>query len=412
MNLISTLFGRRGNTYPLRDLNAKNIVAGSVAGLLALTGPPILILEAAANGNFTMEQTVLWVFATFVFGGLYSIFVPLYYRVPVVGAQTLTGIAFLITVTSEFSFSELVGAYIFSGLLMFAVGYFGAFAKVISYIPKEIISAMLAGMIAKFMINFVLSINDLPLIGLFSLISYFVFMKWMKRVPPIAGALIVGLILLFLTEPLTKGEQTLSFVIPYIQVPEVNVISFIAVSIPLALLILSNDAAVGIAALKQNNFNPPVNQIVSLSGIFSMLAGVFGGQSANSAGVMSAICSDDDAGPKEKRYMGAVVTGVQSIIIGVFAWKLLPFVQSLPQAFVAMVIGFGLLIVFGNSLQQGFSNPNYRVSSALAFIIAASGISISLISAPIWAMLIGTIVARFIESEKPEQQVKGEREAV
>ena len=39
--------------HPFLDLNPRNITAGIVAALLAITGPPALILEAAAKGNLS-----------------------------------------------------------------------------------------------------------------------------------------------------------------------------------------------------------------------------------------------------------------------------------------------------------------------------------------------------------------------
>jgi benzoate membrane transport protein len=243
--------GRRGRTY-FRDLNQKNIAAGLVSGLLAITGPPALILEAAANGNFTTTQTILWMFSVYVFGGVFSILIPLYYRMPIVGAHSITGVAFLATVTSQFSYHELIGAYIVSGLLLLCIGYLGAFSKLINYVPKEIIAAMLAGMITKYMINFINAISQLIIIGVVSLIAFFVFSKWFKRVPPIVAAIITGFILLLLTQPINSTGLTTSFVLPYIQQPDFNVLSFLSVSIPLALLILSNDAAVGIGALEMS----------------------------------------------------------------------------------------------------------------------------------------------------------------
>ncbi len=406
MGIVRALFGKRGETYPLRDLNTKNTAAGAVSGLMALTGPPVLILQAASNGGYSLEQAVLWVFATFVFGGLFGIVIPLYYRTPIVGAQTLTGLAFLTTVTPQFSYNELIGAFIVSGLLMLFVGYFGVFSKLVSYVPREIISAMLAGMVVKFMVNLIISIQQLLLVGLASLVAFFVLMKWFKRIPPIIGALCAGFFVLFLTEPLGQSQLTLSFVMPQLQMPEFTLVSIIGVSLPLALLILSNDAAVGIAALQQNKFSPNVNQIISWSGIFSIVTGFFGGQSANIAGMMSAICSDDEAGPKEKRYMGAVVAGVMIIFIGIFAWKILPFIDALPQTFISMFVGFSLLAVFGNSLSGGFSNPSYRTSAALAFAISASNITVLHISAPIWALVVGTLVARLVEGVSVQQSVQ------
>jgi benzoate membrane transport protein len=258
---------------------------------------------------------------------------------------------------------------------------------------------MLAGMITKYMVNFALSITQLPLIGGISLLAFFIFSKWNKRIPPMVAGIVTGTILLLLTQPLDSiGVGISSFVVPTLQLPKFNALSFLSVSIPLALLILSNDAAVGLGAIEQNGYRPPVNRVISLSGIFSIITSFFGGQSANVAGMMSAICSDKGAGPKEKRYMGAVVSGLIILLFGLFSWKLVPVIQVLPKPFVAILVGFALLGVFGNSLTVGFSRPTMKLSAAFAFVIALSNISILNISAPVWSLLVGALIARFLEN--------------
>ncbi|SDH21455.1 benzoate/H(+) symporter BenE family transporter [Desulfosporosinus hippei] len=381
----------------LADLNHKNVAAGIASGLLAVTGPPVIILEAASKGNFTLTQTILWMFSVYVFGGIYSIWIPLYYRMPIVGAHSITGVAFLATVTAQFSYQQLIGTYIISGVLMLVVGYLGVFSKLIDYVPKQIISVMLAGMITKYMVSFVSSIHQLPIVGGIAIVVYLIFNKRKKFVPPMVAAILAGFIMLLLTQPLSVDILSAGFVVPRVQIPEFDYLSFLSVSLPLALLILSNDAAVGIGALEQNNYRPPVNRIVTLSGAFSIITSFFGGQSANVAGMMTAICSDEEAGPHESRYMGAVVSGIIIIIFGLFSWRLVPWIQALPAGFVSIVVGIALLGVFGNSLAVGFSKPSMKLSTAFTFIIAVSNFSIVNISSPVWALVVGTIIARYVE---------------
>jgi benzoate membrane transport protein len=203
-----------------KDLDYRNITAGIASGLVAITGPPTLILEATSNGNFTTTQTILWMFAVYVFGGIFSILIPLYYRMPIVGAHSITGVAFLTTVTAQFSYHQLIGSYLFAGLLMLLIGYLGIFSKLLEYVPKQIIAVMLAGMITKYMVNFVTSILQLPLIGGISILSYLVFSKFRTRIPPKVAAVATGLFLLILTQPFNSSGLTSSFIVPTLQLPE------------------------------------------------------------------------------------------------------------------------------------------------------------------------------------------------
>ena len=395
---IST--NRKENLNPLRDINQRNIAAGIVASLLAITGPPAMILEAAAKGNFTTFQIIQWLFAVYVGGGIFSIIMPLRYRIPIVGAHSITGVAFLATVTNQLTYPELIGAYIFSGLLMLFVGYGGIFSKLLDYVPKEIISAMMAGMITKYMANYILSTSQLLLVGSGSLLVFLFFSKKNRRIPPMIAAVITGVVLLLLTYPIHSNGMSTEFVFPQLQTPGFSVTSFLSVALPLALLILSNDCAVGLGALEQNDYLPPVNRIVSLSGIFSIITGFFGGQSANIGGMMTAICAGEEAGPREQRYMGAVVSGCIILIFGLFSWKFVPWIQALPSSFIAILIGFSLLGVFVNSLQISFSKPTMKLSTAFAFMIALANITVFNVSAPVWSLLLGTLIARHVENRQ------------
>ncbi len=394
--------------FPINDLNPQNMASGMIAGIFIITGPSILILEAAANGGFTDFQTSLWMFSVYVFGGLFGIFLPLHYKIPIVGGHSLTGVAFLVTVTPQFTFHQLIGAYLISGVLMFLIGALGVFSKFIQLVPKEIISAMLAGMIMKYMVNFIISTNQLWLIGSLSLITFFIFSKWKTRIPPVIAAIVVGFIIMLVFYPMKIVDSSIGFLVPQIQIPEFNVVSFLSVSIPLALLILSNDAAVAIGGLQEKNYQTPINKLISLSGIFTVITSFFGGQSANTAGMATVICSGEEAGPKEKRYMGAVVAGVLLFIFGLCSWKLIPFIQALPKEFIAIIVGFSLIGVFGNSLYQSFSKESMKTSTAFAFIIAFSNISIMSISAPVISLLVGAFIARFVELNKAKITSKAE----
>lgn len=385
----------------LKDLNYQNVAAGLIAGIFVITGPTALILEASSSGNFEITQTVLWVFAVYVFSGFYGIILPLYYRIPITGGHTLTGVAFLATTTSHFTYHELIGAFIVSGLLMFLVGIVGFFSKLINIIPKEVISAMLAGMITKYMVDFIISVQQLLSVGIITVTTFLILTKWKTKTPPVIGAISIGFIILFLTTTLVGNNWAINMILPQPILPQFNLLSFLSVSIPLAVLILSNDTAVALGALNQNKYKVPVNQIITSSGLFSIITSFFGGQSANIAGMATVICSDSEAGPKEKRYMGSVVAGILLLLFGVFSWKLIPLIQTFPKEFISIIVGLSLIGVFGNSLNQSFSTQSLKLSTTIAFIIALSNITIASISGPVWSLLVGTLIARFVEVEKP-----------
>jgi benzoate membrane transport protein len=105
--------------------------------------------------------------------------------------------------------------------------------------------------------------------------------------------------------------------------------------------------------------------------------------------------------------MGAVVTGVL-LVFGLFSWKLVPLIKALPKEFISIIVGFSLLGVFGISLYQSFSRESLKVSAGFAFIIALSNITTLNISAPIWSLLVGAFIARYIENNTVRELGKTE----
>ncbi|MCM3766905.1 benzoate/H(+) symporter BenE family transporter [Neobacillus niacini] len=383
-----------------QGLNSQNVSSGLISSTLVMTGPAIIILEAAAAGQFSAQQTINWMFAVYVFGGLFGIIMPLVFRTPITGGHSITGVAFLATVTSQFTYSQLIGGYIVSGLLIFLIGISGLFTKIMNWVPKEVIAAMLAGLVTSYVVRIVPSLKEMPWVGGAALISFILATKYSKRLPPIMAAVVTAFVVLLFTVDLHITTAAIAFSLPALQTPEFSWMGVVTIAIPLAMLVLSNDAAPGIGALKSSHFEPQTSKVITFSGIFSMFAGLFGGQSANIAGMMTTICAGPDAGPKPKRYIASIVSGIVILIFGIFAWKIVPFIQSLPQAFVSMLAGFALIGALQSSLQMAFSEARYRLSALSAFVIALSNVSFLQISSPVWALLFGAMIARSVENKE------------
>ncbi|WP_080846058.1 benzoate/H(+) symporter BenE family transporter [Cytobacillus gottheilii] len=389
---------KRGTRKPfIQDISSKNVSSGLISFTLIMTGPALMILQAAEAGQFTNQQTINWIFSVYFFGGLFGILLPFIFRIPITGAHSISGVAFLVTVTPYVTYEQLIGGYVISGLLIAMVGFSGVFTKIMKWVPKEVIAAMLAGLVANYVLQIVHNIKLLPIVGSAALVTFFISTRFSKRIPAVLITVIVAFISLFLTEDLHIALNDLPFTIPSIQMPDFSWTSILTIALPLALLILSNDVAAGIGALESSEYDPPIQKVVSFSGIFSVIASFFGGQSANIGGMMTAICSNEAAGEKPKRYIASMVSGLLTILFGIFAWKIVPFIQSLPQSFVAMLAGFSLIGVLLSSLQLGFSERKYQLSAVFAFAIALSNVSFFHISAPVWGLIVGAIIAKTVE---------------
>ncbi|MFC6603477.1 benzoate/H(+) symporter BenE family transporter [Ectobacillus funiculus] len=115
-----------GKNDLLANITAQNVSSGLISSTLVMTGPAIIIVEAATSSHFTAQQTINWMFAVYFFGGLFGILMPLAFRIPITGGHSITGVAFLATVTSHFTYPQLIGGYVISGLLIFLIGISGS----------------------------------------------------------------------------------------------------------------------------------------------------------------------------------------------------------------------------------------------------------------------------------------------
>ena len=381
----------------LNDINRDNISGGLMTGMLGIIGPPVMVIEAANAGMFSHEQTITWFYGVHFFGALLGMIMSIYYRMPIVGAHSLTGVAFLVTVTPYFTFEELVGSYIITALIIMTFGLSGIFKKVMSWIPREIIAAMLAGIISSYVFGLIPAVVDMPIIGITAIVAFFIFRKWDLRIPPMLAGVFTAVIMYFVLNNFDFSALGTTPVAPTFTTPEFSISAIISVTLPLTLLILSNDATPAIGALESNGYKVPINNILTVSGITSLGATIFGGQSANVGGMMTTIASDHASGEKSTRYVASVISSIIMLIFAIFAWALVPLMFDLPASLMAILTGFVLIGVFASTLRRSFSNPKYTMSVIFTFIIAASGVTYFYISAPIWAMLIGTLVAKFIE---------------
>ena len=180
----------------LRDLpryvTASTVSAGLVAALLGVTGPVILLIQAATAAGLTPEQLSSWVFAVLVGGGTASLVLALVYRQPICGAFSIAGAALLVTTLPRYSLAEAVGAYLVSGLLLAALGLTGWFGRAMARIPPEIVSGMLAGVLFRFGVGIFTPLGAEPLLVLAMVLAFLALQRLGWRTSTL-GALLVGM---------------------------------------------------------------------------------------------------------------------------------------------------------------------------------------------------------------------------
>lgn len=381
-----------------KNIDLKTISTGTVAAIIACTGPLLIIITASQNGNLSMQQTVSWIFAIYFVAGIIGILMPLLYKMPIAGAYSVPSAVLMTQAITQFSFSEVIGAYLMAGLFIFLIGYFGWFETIINWLPTEIVMAMIAGSMIHFATDMMQATLIVPIVGIVALLTYFLCAKYISFIPPIVGALFVSMLFIpFYSD--TSSNFSFHFQLPSFFVPSFSIQTIFAISIPITIMLLGTEAVQGFSMLKNAGYDPPVNKVTMVSGIGTMIAGTMGGHSACIAGIMTALCSSKETGPKEKRYIAAFFSGVLLCIFGLFASITFSLILLIPIAIIKIIAGLALLNFLLSTFQQSFRSGEFQMGAFFAFIIAMSGIHFYGISSTFWALVGGICISLFLEKQ-------------
>ncbi|WP_312854416.1 benzoate/H(+) symporter BenE family transporter [Paludibacterium denitrificans] len=139
---------------------------------------------------------------------------------------------------------------------------------------------------------------------------------------------------------------------------------------------------------------------MTVLGATSMLTAPFGSHGVVLAAITAAICTGTEAHPDpQRRYMAGVVCGVLYILLGLVGGALAGLILSLPKALVVTAAGLALFGTLASSLTSALTDAAHREAALLTFVVAASGITIGGLGAPLWAMLAGGTVSFLLHSK-------------
>lgn len=383
-----------------RSLNAHTISAGLLAAIFGMTGPCMVVINSAMGAGYSTEFTISWLMAIYLGGGLLGFVLALKYKVPVAGAYSIPAAVMLSTTLVNYTPAQAVGAYVLAGVLLLVLGASGIIGRIMAWLPLPIVMAMIAGAMIRFGVGIVLSVEKMPIACGVALAAFLLSSRFLKKVPPIVPALVagVGLAAVMGDFKFAASEITMSGL--QFVMPEFTVSGFLAIGLPVALLVIGADSAQASGAMKAANYEVPINGIVTLSGLATLIMSFFGAHSVSVAGPMSAINASDAAGPnKEGRYAASVVTAICFCAFGVLAPLVMGFMQQVPASLVAIVAGLAMIGVLIQAFNMGFSTGKYKIGAFFSLVIAMSNITLFKISAPFWALVGGVIISYIIEPQ-------------
>ncbi|WP_422011964.1 benzoate/H(+) symporter BenE family transporter [Roseateles sp.] len=386
----------------MQDFSPSTVVAGFVAVLVGYTSSVAIIFQATVALGATPAQTASWLWALGLGMGLTSLGLSLWTRQPILTAWSTPGAALLAS-TAGVAMPEAVGAFIVCGLLIVAAGASGLFEKLMDRIPIAIASALLAGVLARFGLDAVVSVKTQPVLVLAMAVAYLAGRKlWPRYAVP--GVLLVGVAVALAQGQLSFAGVDTShvFALPVWTTPEFSWSATIGVAVPLFLVTMASQNLPGVAAQRASGYRTPVSASVAVTGAATTLLAPFGGYAFNLAAITAAICMGREAHEEPaRRYTAAVAAGLFYILVGLAGGAVAMLLSAFPRELVAAIAGLALLGTIAGALAAALKDEAHRDAAILTFLVGLSGLNLFGIGAAFWAVVAGGIAIAVASWRRP-----------
>lgn len=369
--------------------NLSHISAGFTAVLVGYTSSVVIIIQAATSAGATQPQIESWLLALGVIMGLTSIGYSWFYKTPILTAWSTPGAAMLVAATLHYELSQVIGAFVVSGLLIFLTGLISPLSRALERIPSQLGTAMLGAILLPFCLGGFETVTSTPTIFLVMFASFLLAKHFMPRYAMLI-LLVVGLLYTFVADEHTLQLSEFSLTQPVWVTPELDITAILNLAIPLYLITMLSQNLPGIAMMNSYRYKPPVKPVLIGTGLVNIVSAPFGGFSVNLAAISAAICMTPEVdSDRTQRYRAVIWAGVFYLIAGLFATSVVKLFLSLPPEVTSILAGFALLGTLLMCLQSAFKDEGYREPALFTFLITLSGISFLGISATLWGLLVG-----------------------
>lgn len=374
------------------------IVNGVTAFLFSCTGPVAIVITVASTHGLSDQHIASWLFGGFAVAGLYTLYYSIRYRQPLSFAWTIPGTVLLLSALDHLNFSEIVGAYMVTAVLIIVVGLSGWIKSIMEWIPKPLVMAMVAGIFLDFGLNLIAAFESSVWVASTMVIAFVAVSlssNLQKYIPPILAALIMGAIVVVMADTIKDtGPLPGLITTPLLFAPQFSLQAILELVIPLAITVLVVQNGQGFAVLTNAGHKPPMNSMTTACGTGSIILGLIGSVSMCVTGPSNAILSS--SGRLEGQYLGGIVYGILGIIFGVLATLMTWLALKLPEAYIAVLGGLAVFKVLQSSMVAAFSE-RYSLGALVTFIITVSDVNIFNIGAPFWGLVFGAIISGLLE---------------
>lgn len=361
-----------------------------VAAIVGFGGTLAIIIAAARAVGATDVQTASMVTALCLAMAVETAWLSWKLRMPVVTAWSTPGAA-LVAASSGFTMPEAVGAFIVAALLLVATGLFRPLTRLVSRIPASVSSGMLAGIVVTFVTGAFRAVPVDPMLILPLLAAFFVirlFNPALSVLAVLVGGGVLAVLLGRVGDLPAPQLSTLTLV-----APQFSVAALVGLALPLYLVTMASQNLSGLAVLRAAGYEPPAGQLISVTGLASLVTAPFAALTTNLAAISAAICTGPDAHPNPaERWKTGPFYALFYLVFAIFGASLVAVFAVLPPSLIALVAGLGLMAPLLNALVIALKDEAERIPAIVAFAVTASGLVFAGIGSAFWGLLAGLAV--------------------
>ncbi|ENM5842676.1 benzoate/H(+) symporter BenE family transporter [Vibrio mimicus] len=380
--------------------NLSHLSAGFTTVLVGYTSSVVIVIQAATASGANPAQIESWLLTLGVVMGLTSLIYSWVYKTPILTAWSTPGAVMLAATAGQYSLPVVIGAFMFSGVLIALTGMIAPLTRALSKIPVPLGTAMLGAILLPFCAKAFAPLTNTPVLFFLLFTSYLLAKHFAPRYTMLI-LLITSIGCAIALGSIADTNLSLSIATPLWVEPEFDWLALLNLALPLYLITMLSQNLPGIAMMKSYQYEAPIKPILLGTGLTNVLAAPFGGFSVNLAAISAAICMAEEVdSDKTQRYRAVLWAGVFYLLAGIFAAAVVNLFLALPQPISAMLAGLALLGTLMMCLHTAFKTDEYREPALFTFIITLSGATLFGMSATLIGLVVGLVYLRLSATSK------------
>ncbi len=368
-----------------------------------------IVLTAAKGLGLSETQLSSWIAVLYGLPAIPSLVLSFRYRQPMLLTGNVFAVIFFASLGHQFSFSELAGASILAGAVVFLAGALGLTGHLAAWIPAPIVHGLIAGAVMPFVVRIFSSLStsadsvrippEVPAMVGSALAAYLLSQRFLgPRIPPIFPAFLAGVAVAGLTGQL--GQLPTSFALPDLSFtrPGFSPAAIVTATPVLVALIVLQSNLPSVIYMRSQGFHPPERVLNVVSGVGTMLGSLLGPTTVSLALPLVTLTTGPTAGGRSIRYRSVLLPAVALLVITLLASTASDLAAFVPPTLLLTLAGLALVAALAGALREITRGP-VLLGPMFAFAIALSDMSLLGLGPFFWSLVVGTAISLLLERE-------------